>query len=343
MRVRRTLALFVSCAALSLCAAPERAQAQGQPAGASGDVKNQATQKFTSGKTAFQNKRFEEALTLFRESYKAVPSPNSHLWIVYALTELGRVAESYNEAQLVTAESEAAAAKNPKYAQTAQAARDEVQKLRGKVAMVSVTVPESAGPDAKLQVGGRDVPRESWGKHIAVMPGSVEVVVTTAQGATERKTVEVKGGGEASVSMEPAQAEGPTGPVQPTPPLAPPEEGGGLGTKGYIGIAAAGVGVAGFVTFAIFGSMTSNEYKSVEDQCSSGCAPSQSDIADSGRTYQTVANVTLVVGIVGVAAGAGLIIWDLVDQGDEEAEDQPQNTTPTVAVGPGSIVVQGRF
>ena len=341
MRVRRTLALLVSCAALSICAAPQPARAQaGSP---SAEVKAQATQKFSSGKTAFQNKRFDEALTLFRESYKLVPSPNSHLWIVYALTELGRSAESYSEAQSVAAEAEAAASKTPKYAQTAQAARDEVQKLRGRVAMLTVKVPDSVPPDAKLQVAGKEVARDAWTKPIIVMPGSVEIVLSDASGATMRKTVDLKGGGEATVAMEKPRAEGPTETAQPEVKTQPPEEGGGLGTKTVIGIVVGGVGVASLVTFAIFGGMTSSEYSKLQDECGLGCAPSDSSKGDNGKTYQTVANVTLAVGIVGVAAGAGLIIWDAVAGGDSETEPSPQSTTPTVAVDPGSLVLSGRF
>jgi hypothetical protein len=344
MRVRRTLALVVSCAALSLCAAPEPAEAQAQPAAPSPEVKAQATQKFTSGKAAFQNKRFEEALTLFRESYAMVKSPNSHLWIVYALTELGRVGESYDEALAVSAEAEAAAAKNPKYAQTAQAARDEVQKLRARVAMVTVQVPESAGAEAKLSVAGKEVARDSWGKPMPVTPGSVEIVLTTSQGTTERKMVDVKGGGEATVSLEPAAPAAPTGPVQPAVPTEPTEEGGGLGTKATIGIVVGAVGVAGMLSFAIFGGLTSGEYSTLQDRCpDNNCPPSQTADGDTGRTYQTVANVSLGIGIAGIAAGAGLIIWDLAAGGDAEPEGQPQSTTPEVAVGPGSIVVHGRF
>jgi hypothetical protein len=146
--------------------------------------------------------------------------------------------------------------------------------------------------------------------------------------------------------LEPAKAEAPTGPEQPVPVTEPTEEGGGLGTKGYIGIAAASVGAASMIAFAIFGSLTSSEYTRLQDLCpDNNCPPSQSSEADKGHTYQTVANVTLVVGAVGLAAGIGLIIWDVAD-GDDEAEGEeppPESTTPTVAVGPGSIVVSGKF
>jgi hypothetical protein len=169
-------------------------------------------------------------------------------------------------------------------------------------------------------------------------------VLSDASGATIRKTVDVKGGGEVTVAMEKPRAEGPVEPVQPEVKTQPPEEGGGLGTKTVIGIVAGGVGVASIVTFAIFGAMSSSEYSKLQDECGSGgCAPSDSSKADKGKTYQTVANVTLAVGIVGVAAGAGLIIWDAVEGGGSEAEPSPQSTTPTVAVGSGSIVLSGKF
>ena len=60
---------------------------------------------------------------------------------------------------------------------------------------------------------------------------------------------------------------------------------------------------------------------------------------DDGKTYQTVANVMLVVGSVGVAAGVGLFVWDVLDSpSTEEAEAKLR-----IGVGPGQLTLGGSF
>jgi hypothetical protein len=94
--------------------------------------------------------------------------------------------------------------------------------------------------------------------------------------------------------------------------------------------------------------MASSTYSDLEDQCPDGvCSPDLESDADSGRTYQTVANVSLVFGIVGIAAGAGLIVWDLVDPSPSDApaaeDEATASVRPQLVVGPGAIGLRGSF
>jgi hypothetical protein len=79
---------------------------------------------------------------------------------------------------------------------------------------------------------------------------------------------------------------------------------------------AGGVGVAGLATFAIFGLMSNSTFSDLQSACPSshgGCSPSagKSDEISSGQTQQLVANIGLVAGLVGVAAGATLFILSM--------------------------------
>lgn len=345
MSMRKTLALVVCCAGPALFVAAD-ATAGPQPAqagpAAAGDAKVLAKQKFDQGKTAFSAKKYDEALKLFRESYATVQSPNSHLWIVYALTESGQLVESYAEAQKVVAEAEEAASKNPKYSQTAQAARDELTKLKGKVGLVTIQVGGFPGPEVKVTAAGRDIPADDWGKPIAMMPGSVEVTITGANG-TDTKKVDVTAGAEASVALEPPAT--PTGPTeQPTGPIEEEETPTEHIDLMIPALVVGGVGVLGMAAFGVFGGLTLSEYGKLEDQCpNNGCPGSQFSDADTGKTYQTVANISLVVGAVGLAAGITMLAIDLGTDSGDSTEPAPEPTTPEVAIGPGSIVVTGRF
>jgi hypothetical protein len=66
------------------------------------------------------------------------------------------------------------------------------------------------------------------------------------------------------------------------------------------------------VTFAIFGSLARSTYDDLQTVCGGGpCPANKADEISSGKTYQTVANVGLALGILGVASGATLFVLSL--------------------------------
>ena len=99
---------------------------------------------------------------------------------------------------------------------------------------------------------------------------------------------------------------------------------------------AGGVGAAGIVTFGVFGAMNRSKFNSLEDDCpNSVCLTDRSDDIDAGKRYQTIANVGLVVGVVGLGTGTVLYLLS-----DDKGREQP---TTQVGVGPGSVTLQGTF
>jgi len=67
--------------------------------------------------------------------------------------------------------------------------------------------------------------------------------------------------------------------------------------------------VAGLVTFGIVGAMAQSTYNDLGSACHNGpCPTSKADEISSGRTQETIANVGLAVGVVGLAAGAALFV-----------------------------------
>jgi hypothetical protein len=340
--------LLASLATAAVFTTSMSSHAQGVPVEqATEEQKTAARENFTKGKEAFDAKKYEEALTALRASYDVVASPNSRILIAQCLEALGKPVEAFAEAEAVATQAQAAAAADPKYEETAKAAGALRDALRNKVGLVTVRVTGTPAAGAALSVEGRDIPRDQWEKPIAVTPGTVTVTLTGAPS----QQVAVAAGAEASVEL---------GAAPPPPPPPPPDEVEVSSSDNWfmqnrlpIGIAAGGVGVAGMLLFGIFGGMASSTYSDLEDQCPGGvCSPDLESDADSGRTYQTVANVSLVIGIVGVAAGAGLIVWDLVDPattGDEggEADGSTEQATaivrPQLVVGPGAIGLRGSF
>ena len=314
--------------------------AQGVPVEqATDEQKGQARDHFTKAKEAFNAKRYDEALTELRASYDIVASPNSRIMIVQVLDAMGRSAEAYDESVAVVAEAEGAAAADPKYERTAEAARQLRDAIRPNVGMLTVNVP----PDATgtLTINGREVPSDRWAQPIAVAPG----MATVQLDQNPAQQVNIEAGAEASVDLTPAPP-----PPPPPPPIEEESEGFHLENKRTIAYISGGVGAAGLIMFGIFGGLASSTYSDIEDQCptKTNCAPELEEDADSGGTYQTVANVSLVIGIVGVAAGAGFFVWDLLDPDESEDDlsddgDDYAIVRPQIVVGPGSLSIRGSF
>ena len=127
--------------------------------------------------------------------------------------------------------------------------------------------------------------------------------------------------------------------VQPSPSpaqVAPPKDDGTtLRTIGYI---AGGVGIVGFVVFAVAGIGAKNAHDRVEEAVQA-CGPRVCNeavsSADEGKRLQTIANIGLATGLAGVGLGATLIML-----GGHAAND-----APAVATAPqgAMITFAGRF
>lgn len=302
-------------------AQPPAAEAGPSPA----DVA-EAKARFEKGSNLFKSDKFAEALEEFRASYTRVNSPNSHLYVARCLAKLGKLVEAYLEYEKVTAEAQTS---GEKYAQTGETAKVEHDEMNSKLALVTVNVtsPESG---AKVTVGGVEVPEDRLGKPFPAMPGNVEVRLEAPSKPAATQSVTAAAGESKDVSIAFTAAE--TGDDK-------GDKAGGGGMSGLrIGsFVAAGVGVAGFALFAIEGSMSKSTYDDLQKTCAGPCPSNRADDVDKGKTQQTLANVGLVVGAVGIAAGATLFVLSL--RGGKKS-DAPQTS---LVVGPSALGVRGTF
>jgi hypothetical protein len=104
-----------------------------------------------------------------------------------------------------------------------------------------------------------------------------------------------------------------------------------------------GVGLVGLAAFGVFGAMSNAKYSDLQSSCPGNhCTPDRSSDIDNGRTFQTIANVGLVVGAVGVATSAVLFI--ISPSHKEKGKERPKHDAETaVGFGFGSVQVRGRF
>jgi hypothetical protein len=350
----RRLRRFAGATALAVAflATPVIATAAGVPVDMANDEqKQQAQAKFIEGREALEGNQLDAALAGFRASYDVVASPNAHLMIGHTLAAMGKHMEAWEELKATRAEAEQAVAVDEKYRSTIDGANAKMDEIRPNLGFVTVRVDGMAPPGSSLTVNGKTIPESEWGGEVVVAPGAVNVVLTTPSGSEPRE-VQVAPGGNAEVAV----------PV-PSGDMTPPPEGEGSGfeaeadgeglfadTSGIriASYVSAGVGVVGMVAFAVLGSMTKSRFSDLEDQCAANNCPAsaQGDI-DSGQDLQVGANVSLVVGIVGLAAGAGLFTWSVLDNDDggseSSDEDFASTVRPELVVGPGSVSLRGTF
>jgi hypothetical protein len=285
------------------------------PVEATPEQKSAAMSHFTAGKRALDARNWNKSADELRASIGVVDSPNARLELARALRDSDKAGEAWAEYGRVVDSATKLAAREERYAKTAEAAKGERAALEAKLAFVTVAL-SSAPPDATLKAAGRQVPREEWASPIVVPAGAVDVVLSDASGKDiARQTVSAQAGAKTAVALD-LQAAAPPKPVEPPPDAdlarastdvpPPPSDASKLRPYAYV---AGGIGVVGFALFGIFGLMDNSTYSDLQNACAHNvCPPSKQGELDSGRTQQTVANVGLVVGAVGVAASATLFI-----------------------------------
>ncbi|MEJ7733910.1 MAG: hypothetical protein WKG00_32540, partial [Polyangiaceae bacterium] len=338
-RCTRSPRLLTAALLAALASAPVSA-VWAQPA-SSGAAQRE---EFAAAQKLFDDKDYAGALPKFQKLVADTSSPNARLYVARCLRELGRLVEAYDQMSLTVKESMARAESEARYAQTRDAAASELVVLEARVGKLIVAI--TGSEDAKVTVDGKELPRNKLGTPVTVAPGTVTVVATAPGSTGMREKAEVKAGetktvalnlgtGTASSSAAPsgdgAARQTPDQPETPDEPGA--TRGGGVRTAGFV---TAGVGVAGMVLFAVSAIAADNEFSTLEEEChGQRCTEDKyADTVDSGKTWDMLANVGLVVGIVGISAGTGMILF---------GGPKPAEGGTALSVGPTGFRLRGTF
>jgi hypothetical protein len=309
---------------------------------ATDEQKAEAGKSYQRGAQAFAAGELDKALEEFQRSLDVVQSPNSRLMLARTLAKLGRAAEAYAQLEQTVTDAEAAAKVDKKYASTVDAARAELSELTSQVGLITVQVSGASAGDS-LSVGGREIEQASWDRAVAVAPGKVTVVLRTTGGETTRE-VDVAAGASATVEVSPPAPK--AAPVAEPPPkeVEVSTESSSTRTLGFV---AGGIGIAGIASFAVFGGLNNAKFRKLEDECiNNNCSSELESEKDQGKTYQTIANVSLAVGVVGIGTGAVLLF---LSGGDSERQEsrlhraRARSSVPRIGIGPGYVDVSGSF
>jgi len=317
------------CAALITAVIATTSGAFAQPQDAATKA---ATEQFKAGTTLFQQRNFAAALEKFKASYATVSSPNSGLYIARCHAELGQNKEAYLQFRRVIAEAEARVATEPKYAPTLDTARRELEDVSRKIAVVTLQV-QNAQANSTLRIGATTIPRDQWGQPVPLDPGTVDVTLDTVGSPPVSQRHDLKAGERKTISI--GLQVGGVG----LPPPPPPRRKSSTELELLpVSLAFAGVGVAGMVMFGVGGGLSTSTFSELEENCPNG--PSCTDeTIDRGETEQLVANIGVIVGGVGLAAGTTVFIIDVANGGSSSEAKLPVN----LAVGPGYVGVKGEF
>lgn len=298
--------------------------------------KAKASTHYTQGMASFQAGDTAGALAEFELSYQAVKSPNSHLMVAKALIDLGRYVEAHRALTETIAEAERAEASDPKYAPTKAAAREELVRVDAQVVKLKLTL-SGVQASASVRVNDAEYGPDELTQPIVVAPGQLTLTLIDGGENVATQTLEGRAGETLNLSLAPTpepEAEGTNAAAAPMAASAEKRPFPHRRTTAYV---AGGIGVVGALSFGVFGLLNHAKYSDVEEQCADTlCSDDVRDDAERGHTYQTIANVGLIVGVVGLGTAVALVLTE----SDSRAARQP-NTR--VAVGPGTIQLQGTF
>jgi hypothetical protein len=339
----RLLRQLVVGTVVFLAAASAQAAAGVTPSDATPVQREEAQTHFAKGRDLYTAKRFDEAAAEFERSYAIVASPNALFFLARCDRERGKLVAAYAELGRTAAEAREHASEDPRYAKTAQAASDERDAIAAQLGFVTVNV-TGGSAETTVTVAGTKFPRAALGEPLPIAAGSTEVVVETPGSAPVRQSVAVFAGEKKSVTIDAGTASAPAVAEPPrATPAAPLHADSGedaaagrarLRTVSYV---SAGVAVVGLATFAVAGTLSNSAYSDLQAKCHGPC-PSDGgsgtrDEIDRGKTEQTLANVGLVVGLVGAAAAVTFFVMSLPGKSDKVS----------LTVGPSWLGVKGEF
>ena len=347
IRSKITQPLFTPLLVATLLAAAT-SHAQGVSVNqASAAQQKSADKKLAEGQALFRAGKLDKAAVAFEEAHRIVENPEAELMLARTHQNLGDLVKAHAEYAASIAEAEAALPKHEKYRKTLQAARKELQELDGVLARLTVNL-RHAPAGTTVVIDGEPVPAEKLGQPLLLPPGSIQIVATAPDGSEKSRRLTLSAGQDEKVDLafvrdvvagSPPSVEERVS-SEPEPEAKPsdkPAAGGGKQTAAFI---AGGVGVAGLAMFGVFGAMSNSKYNELNEACAGGrCPPNRQSDIDAGKRDQTLANVGLAVGLVGVGTSAALFLF----AGSSSQQKEQQGARLSLGFGFGSINLRGRF
>lgn len=187
--------------------------------------------------------------------------------------------------------------------------KERATSLEKRLSHLTIKLVASAPHDTRVTRDDVEIGDASRGIALPVNAGE-HVIVVGLEGRTRRFTVAISEGESKEIVVEPAPAPILLPPAVLAPPRFNDPEVEAPHSTRALGLAIAGVGVAGLAVGTVTGVMAIGKKSVVGANCDSSkaCNIHGYDAAVAGRTLSTVSTIAVVAGLVGVAAGAFLVV-----------------------------------
>ncbi|HTQ47887.1 MAG TPA: hypothetical protein VMI75_34255 [Polyangiaceae bacterium] len=284
-----------------------------------------ARQLGEAGQAALDAKDYKTAEDKFRRADTLVHAPTLLLGLARALAGEGKLLEAQEAYKRIVREG-VAPGSPPVFQKALEDARQEVDTVSPRIGNVTISIKTAGGeaspPNMQVALDGAPVNAALLGVKRPANPGSHQLHVTADGYKPVDLKVDVPEGGavDAPVTLEkdpnavltPAVAPPPADGAGATPatgasPEQPSAAGGGPGIWPWV---AFGVGAAGLITGGVTGAMAMGVHSDLSSACNSAgvCHSDQQSKVDNYNTLGTISTVGFIVGGVGAAAGALLLV-----------------------------------
>ncbi len=292
---------------------------------------------FTEGRRLLDEGKYDEACAKFAESQRLDPGTGTLLNLANCYEQAGRFATAW-----ATWKEAASAARDAGQTDREQLARGKAAELEGKLARLTIDVPEEARvPGLVIRRDGEELPSAIWGTPLPVDAGTREIEASAEGYIAFSTEVSVTDGAAQNVAIprlevDPNYEKEPG----PTPAPTPADQGKNPGqTQRIVGYVVGGLGIVGIGLGTYFGIDAINQYNDAKDsgQCNSdatSCTRTGYDDIESARASGTASSVAIGVGAAALVGGFVLVIT-------------APKTSTQVALSPrydgGGVVLRGKF
>lgn len=291
--------------------------------------REQARAEGAAALTLMEQEDYAGALAKLDLAYQLVPTPALGLHAARCLVKLGRLVEA-SERYLQASRFPLDAKAPPPHAQAATQARAELDALQPQIPTVTVTVPGKDQRGLRLSVDGEQVPDALVGQPQPLDPGRHRIDVQLDELHYESEVV--VGVGDKTKLLLQLPAAPAVGSAAPTSRPSPLRD---------WGIVALSIGGCGASVGALNGALAVVQQQSLEARCPDhACPPGEHAAADRYDAMRALTTAGLVVGAVGLALGATLL---LVVPDDAGPERPASRASLRLGVGWAAIGLGGAF
>jgi hypothetical protein len=296
-------------------------------------------------------RQYAKACAMFAESQSLAPSPSTLLQLALCHEKEGKVATAYGEFNTVVSQ---ARSTDP----AAKTARQHADSLSAKLPRLTIKVPFGwDGKNLSVTLDGQPVGATSWNVPNSIDPGPHKVTATAKGNAPWVTTIVVTGPGDErtvevlapqrkeqspeEVAHKEAKLENPfegeTGPAKAEDEAAGPH-------RPVAGIVLLSAGIAVTSVGAYFGYQAITLREDSNQRCRPGCNQDGVDLNNRAKTSAWLSNFGVGLGLVGVAAGAYLLLRAPADAPTKtEAPETAVRIVPNVSANGADLVVRGTW